>query len=106
KCLSIPTKIKEIIISCQHFLENEQFTLILRYVVDVIAKLESNNITLDNIFAELLLIYKKLKSSEFEDFDYGLVDHAKDVVNFQAKEFDKPIYYLAFFLNPKFRKIA
>ncbi|CAG8652239.1 16256_t:CDS:2, partial [Racocetra persica] len=36
----------EIIISRRHFLENEQFTLILRYVVDAIAKLESNNITL------------------------------------------------------------
>ncbi|CAG8824966.1 29458_t:CDS:1, partial [Racocetra persica] len=46
ECPSIPTKIKEIIISRQHFLENEQFTLILRYVVDAITKLESNNITL------------------------------------------------------------
>ncbi|CAG8686729.1 1803_t:CDS:2, partial [Scutellospora calospora] len=58
----------------------------LQYIVDAIAELESNNITLD--------------------FDYGLIDHAKDIVNFRAKEFDKPIYYLAFFLNPKFRKVA
>ncbi|CAG8819416.1 9162_t:CDS:2, partial [Cetraspora pellucida] len=55
-----------------------------------------------DIFAELLFIYKKLKLSEFEDFDYGLIDHAKNIVNFRAKEFDEPIYYLAFFLNPKF----
>ncbi|CAG8801634.1 8032_t:CDS:2, partial [Dentiscutata erythropus] len=94
ECSSIPTKIKEIITSRRHFLENEQFTLVLRYVVDAIAKLESNNITLGDIFAELLLIYKKLKSSEYEDFDYGLVEHAKDVVNFRAKEFDEPIYIL------------
>ncbi|CAG8565859.1 14816_t:CDS:2 [Gigaspora rosea] len=106
ECPSIPTKIKEIITSCQHFLENEQFTIILRYIVDAIAELESNNATLGDIYAKLLVIYKKLKSSEFEDFDYGLIDHAKDIVNFCAKEFDEPIYYLAFFLNPKFQKIA
>ncbi|CAG8453764.1 18309_t:CDS:2 [Racocetra fulgida] len=90
----------------RHFLENEQFTIVLRYIVDAIAKLESNNTTLGDIFAKLLVIYKKLRSSEFEDFDYGLIDHAKDIVNFRAKEFDEPIYYLAFFLNPKFRKAA
>ncbi|CAG8480036.1 14294_t:CDS:2, partial [Racocetra fulgida] len=59
-----------------------------------------------DIYAKLLVIYKKLKSSEFEDFDYGLIDHTKDIVNFCAKEFDEPIYYLAFFLNSKFQKIA
>ncbi|CAG8646295.1 26320_t:CDS:2, partial [Dentiscutata erythropus] len=106
ECPSFPTKIKEIITSHRHFFENEQFTTVLRYIVDAIAKLESNNTILGDIFAELLFIYKKLKSSEFEDFDYGLIDHAKNIVNFQAKEFDEPIYYLAFFLNPKFRKIA
>ncbi|CAG8675010.1 8713_t:CDS:2, partial [Cetraspora pellucida] len=63
----------------RHFFENEQFTTVLRYIVDAIVKLESNNTTLGDIFAELLFIYKKLKSSEFEDFDYGLIDHAKNI---------------------------
>ncbi|CAG8696786.1 679_t:CDS:2, partial [Cetraspora pellucida] len=106
ECPFLSTKIKEIITSRRHFFENEQFTTVLRYIVDAIAKLESNNTTLGDIFAKLLFIYKKLKSSEFEDFDYGLIDHAKNIVNFRAKEFDEPIYYLAFFLNPKFCKIA
>ncbi|CAG8623301.1 591_t:CDS:2, partial [Gigaspora rosea] len=96
ECPSLPTKIKEIITSRRHFFENKQFTTVLRYIVDAIAKLESNNATLDDIFAELLFIYKKLKSSEFEDFDHGLIDHAKNIVNFRAKEFDEPIYYLKF----------
>ncbi|CAG8795514.1 2095_t:CDS:2, partial [Racocetra fulgida] len=59
--------------------EKYQYVIVLRYIVDAIAKLESNNTTLGDIFAELLFIYKKLKSSEFEDFDYGLIDHAKNI---------------------------
>ncbi|CAG8780436.1 13536_t:CDS:2, partial [Gigaspora rosea] len=77
-CLSVQNFEAEIIFSRHHFLKNEELTKILRYVVDAIARLELHK----------------------------FIDHAKDIINFRAKEFDEPIYYLAFFLNPRFRNIA
>ncbi|CAG8730422.1 8917_t:CDS:2 [Dentiscutata erythropus] len=47
-----------------------------------------------------------LKMSENSDIDQEFIEHAKNIINIRAKEFDEPIYYLSFFLHPKFRKIA
>ncbi|CAG8493613.1 1341_t:CDS:2 [Cetraspora pellucida] len=99
KCPIIPIKIKEIVTSQRHFLENE-------YIVDAIGKLESRNTTVGDVFAELYKVYKKLKMSENSDIDQEFIEHAKNIINIRAKEFDEPIYYLSFFLHPKFRKIA
>ncbi|CAG8484306.1 16276_t:CDS:2 [Dentiscutata heterogama] len=106
ECPIIPIKIKEIVTSRRHFLENEQLTIILRYIVDAIGKLELRNTTVGDVFAELYKVYKKLKMSENSDIDQEFIEHAKNIINIRAKEFDEPIYYLSFFLHPKFRKIA
>ncbi|CAG8842925.1 27034_t:CDS:2, partial [Gigaspora margarita] len=54
-----------------------------------------------------LLLYALIYSNfnDFNDFDSEFINHTKDIINFRAKEFDEPIYYLAFFLNPQFCNI-
>ncbi|CAG8794808.1 22109_t:CDS:2, partial [Gigaspora rosea] len=96
----------KVYLSVQNYEEGFKLTTILKYVVDAIGRLESSNTTVGDIFAELFTIYKKLKTSEFNDIDLEFIEHTKDIINFRAKEFDEQLYYLEFFLYPKYRKIS
>ncbi|CAG8809989.1 23187_t:CDS:2 [Gigaspora margarita] len=72
--------------------------------------LEKHNASLiTNYFDKVVILLTKIDELHtllLYALIYKFIDHAKDIINFRAKEFDEPIYYLAFFLNSRFRNVA
>ncbi len=103
----LPFDISNIISSRIHFAENSELVTVLKPVVDSIARLEGRDSTLANVLGEFCKIRSRwsrlqLDSSAAAEFK----NKAIQILGSRVKDYENDLYLVAFYLSPKYKKIA
>lgn len=97
-------EVHNIIEDRQHFAANDCLVEALNPVVSVIGMLKKRTATLADVLWGFIMIYYNAKKSDFAI--QGLKEHVLCAIGKRAKDFEDPIYFIALFLHPPYKKMA
>jgi hypothetical protein len=103
---AMPLNISRLCKDRAHFLNNEYLVTVLKPIVDTIGRLESENTTLADIWVEVIRCYTSINKVDLPAAFQSIKKQAIRSVAQRVEGFKKPIYFVAFFLNPKYRSVA
>ena len=103
--MPIKQSIKEIIDDQYHFADNDGLICILKPIIDALSRLENDNSSISDVWPQFIRCYNDIKkvnvNVKFNKFKLNCLDVCKQ----RGKLLTDDIYIVAFFLNPKFRKV-
>lgn len=89
-----------------HFAINKEICKLIKLIADSIARLEQSSTTLNQVFAELINLYTTVKDVDVTSNCSSFKTHIIKTIRKRASEFDHPTYFVALFLNPKYKSLA
>ena len=105
---SVPltSAIISILTNWDHFANNTIISTIFVPIIDALARLENESSNLGDIWVQLILIKKQVSEAQVPERFLDFKMHTLAVISKWALKYDEPIYLIAFFLCPKFRKVS
>ena len=103
---TIPNNVVEAIKNRDHFTANQTLVSLLTPIINAIANLESAETTLANIWKELLIAQKTIQDIDVYTCFEAFKIHCLGTLESQTKVYHDNVYVFAFFLHPKYRRVA
>jgi len=104
----LPPDIIQAIRNRYHFAKNNELTVILKPVIDSIGRLEGGDSTLGDVMAEFCYIrFAWMHLDEITSPDaIRFKEEGLRILSRRAKQYDQEIYFIAFFLCSKYKRVA